>query len=383
MNTSNLETTPGSGVLLLAFLTFGRLASVVAGSLVFAFSSSASGENWVSFGRGADTQAYYDADSIRREGPLVQVWFKVVFREPKQVPGNGANAGKTFTTALMLKTIDCRSKTITSSGRYVIKGPTGEVLMDYDDPSLHKFVIPIPGSSEESLVNELCASSPSQVQPPPGGRESARKIVSGSGFVVARQGLVLTNSHVVQGCSAITVQAAGKPQFDARVLASDDQTDLALLSSTGQYSQAAAFRSAPGLRAGETVIALGFPLPGLLADDVIVSSGTINALSGVGNDSTRLQISAPVQPGSSGGPLLDSHALVVGVVVAKLDAGKVARALGDIPQNVNFAIKAGVARLFLEAQGIQPITATYAPVRSSQDVATVGRQFTVRVECVQ
>jgi hypothetical protein len=71
-----------------------------------------------------------------------------------------------------------------------------------------------------------------------------------------------------------------------------------------------------------------------------------------------LQISAPVQPGDSGGPLLDRHGDVVGVVVAKLDAVKIASATGDIPhQNVNFAIKASVAAAFLKANGVrQPLS---------------------------
>ena len=70
----------------------------------------------------------------------------------------------------------------------------------------------------------------------------------------------------------------------------------------------------------------------------------INSLSGILNDSRFMQISAPVQPGNSGGPLLDTSGHVVGVVAEKLNALKIARATGSIPENINFAIKTGALR---------------------------------------
>src|SRR5439155_21695916 len=96
------------------------------------------------------------------------------------------------------------------------------------------------------------------------------------------------------------------------------------------------------VRQGDGIVAVGFPLRGLLASGPNVTTGTISALAGLGDDSRYLQITAPVQPGSSGGPLLDQSGNVVGVVVGKLDALRVAQAIGDIPQNVNFAINAAV-----------------------------------------
>ena len=81
-----------------------------------------------------------------------------------------------------------------------------------------------------------------------------------------------------------------------------------------------------------------------------LSVGNVSALAGLGDDSRYLQISAPVQPGNSGGPLLDASGHLVGIVTAKLDA-RVARFTGDVPQNVNFALKAEVARTFLDSKG--------------------------------
>jgi hypothetical protein len=115
---------------------------------------------------------------------------------------------------------------------------------------------------------------------------------------------------------------------------------------------------------------------------VIVTNGIINALAGLEDDPSRVQISAPVQPGNSGGPLLDRSGNVVGVVVEKLNATWTAKKFsGDIPQNVNFAIKPEVLRLFLEANRLQFRQAASGPKIGTVDLASRARQFTVKVEC--
>ena len=209
---------------------------------------------------------------------------------------------------------------------------------------------------------------------------------TGTGFAVSEDGQIVTSHHVVADCAEVRVRPGGQEALAGTVLAQDPGNDLALLR-VPVHLAVAAIRDDRGLRAGDSVVAVGFPLPGLLAPEANVTTGTVSALAGIGNDARFLQMTVPVQPGNSGGPLLDLEGRVVGVVVGKLDAVKVASVTGDIPQNVNFAIKASVVRSFLDASGVavarRDLLAEPAyPITLSP--ATVGadaKAFTVMVEC--
>ena len=204
---------------------------------------------------------------------------------------------------------------------------------------------------------------------------------SGSGFLVSAEGHILTNKHVIRGCSALRIRTDSLPSLEVSVVATDPDDDLALLKAPVAPRMVASFRSSPTVRPGEDVIAVGFPLSGLLANQANVTRGSVSALAGMHNDQHLLQMTAPVQPGSSGGPLFDASGNVVGVVVTKLNARVVAEETGDFPQNVNFAIKDGVARDFLAASGITVRAAPSTTTRTPADVGDIGRQVTVLVEC--
>lgn len=110
------------------------------------------------------------------------------------------------------------------------------------------------------------------------------------------------------------------------------------------------FRKNP-VRLGEDIVAIGFPLSGLLSDSIKVTTGNVNALAGLANDTRYLQISTPIQPGNSGGPVLDQSGLLLGITTATLSKN-VADNLDITAQNVNFAIRSSVAELFLQSQGV-------------------------------
>ena len=208
-------------------------------------------------------------------------------------------------------------------------------------------------------------------------RPVLEEALTGSGFRVSTQGHFLTNAHVVRGCAEVHVP----PASSVRVVAYDDATDLALLEAPSRTGTVAAFRQGRGIRAGASVMILGYPLHGIVSSETSVSAGVVSALAGPGDDRRVIQITAPVQPGNSGGPALDAAGNVVGVVVSKLNALKIARETGDIPQNVNFAVAAVAARAFLDAEGVPYLTAPSDTPLAPDQVAAVGKEFTVLVEC--
>lgn len=196
---------------------------------------------------------------------------------------------------------------------------------------------------------------------------------SGTGFFVSTSGEVLTNAHVVEGCRSLQVGGT-----DAQVIAQQPDLDLALLR-TGRTSRAAVFAAAPA-RLNSDVTVIGFPLSGILGG-INVTRGAVSALNGLDHNLAQFQITAPVQPGNSGGPVLDSTGAVVGVVVSKLNAGLVARQVGDIPQNVNFAIRGEMAKLFLSQSGIIPVIETSPKALSPEEIAEQGAAISVQVTC--
>jgi hypothetical protein len=205
----------------------------------------------------------------------------------------------------------------------------------------------------------------------------ARRVSSGTGFVVA-QDRVLTNQHVVEGCDRILARTP-----DGRWLAAtppaqvDAALDLAVLTIPGNPGPTLAFRTAPGLRRGEDVIAYGFPLAGLLSADPKLTRGVVNALAGIRNDPNNIQISAEVQPGNSGGPLLDMQGNVVGVVVSKLDSTRVQNV-----DNVNFAIRGEAAQAFLRRANVPFRTVeSRGAERSAADVGDIAHRATVLLRC--
>ena len=195
---------------------------------------------------------------------------------------------------------------------------------------------------------------------------------TGSGFRIGR-GYVVTNHHVVNECSRLSVNGVV-----AQLRNADPRSDLALLSatSTGNSVSLRAQRAA----VGESVSVAGFPLHGLLSG-FNMTTGNLSSLSGIGGDTRLVQITAPVQPGNSGGPVLDSAGNLMGVVVSKLDAIKAAKITGDIPQNVNFAINANVLRSFLDANSVEYETANSDKALLTTAIADRAKGFTVLVEC--
>ena len=198
---------------------------------------------------------------------------------------------------------------------------------------------------------------------------------------MSTNGHLVTNAHVVQNCVGdIQGNLSGEAPAKLRLVSSDETNDLALLQATGSFKDVAQIRD-KAIQSGDSVVAIGYPFHGLLTSDFTVTTGIVSSLSGVFNDTRFLQISAAVQPGNSGGPLLASSGDLVGVVAAKLNTLKFARATGNIPENINFAIKTGALRDFLDNSVVPyQISDAKAELKTS-DIARSARAFTFLVSC--
>jgi S1-C subfamily serine protease len=208
------------------------------------------------------------------------------------------------------------------------------------------------------------------------------KSKSGTGFVVSANGHIVTNNHVIDGCSDLKGNLTGEAAMVLRVVSSDANNDLALLQapSTATFKEFARIRDR-SIRSGDSVVAIGFPFHGLLTSDFTVTTGIVSSLSGMRNDSRFLQISAPVQPGNSGGPLFDTTGQIVGVVTGKLDGLRIAVATGNIPENINFAIKTGALRDFLDNSVVPYQTAEPKGELKTTDIAGNARAYTMLISC--
>ena len=202
-----------------------------------------------------------------------------------------------------------------------------------------------PGPAPVREPGSLPIASPGAPTPEPS--EPLPKVTgtlkgSGSGFYIAPTVLV-TAAHVVEGCGAVAM-VDGTP---LEVKASDSTMDLALLYGAPDAGVWLKLSALEVPKLGETVTALGYPYYTSLDQGLTVTSGNVSALRGIDGSSNRVMITAPVQPGNSGGPLLNKKGAVIGVVVSRIDDMAVLEETGSLPQNMNFAVPTGPLLTFL------------------------------------
>lgn len=251
------------------------------------------------------------------------------------------------------------------------------------------YPFPNPPSKNLATVNASPTPAPQPTPPPavspppsatPVPKTDKPKFSSGTGFFVNTEGVVATNAHVVEDCEEIRVKTPDGTVDSARVLNRDASNDLALLKTDIASKKAARVRI--GVRLGEGIAAFGYPHADMLSTSGNFTLGNVTALTGMNDDSRYFQISAPVQSGNSGGPLLDTSGNVVGVVSAKLNALKVALNGGDLTQNVNFALKSALLATYLDSNkvNIQQGTIAEKPLDPA-DMADRAKEISLFILC--
>ena len=253
-----------------------------------------------------------------------------------------------------------------------------------------------PRRPEPSVVAKAIPekSKPEPSPPPQSG--------SASGFFISKMGHVVTNAHVVEGCKRVTVGDNANKQTPAEVISTDKRNDLALLKLSSLNMASAETKSlirklevklvplaADGLlrsqdvELGEKVMVAGYPYGDVFSNTIKVTSGIVSAVRGMGDDTGQFQMDAAVQSGNSGGPVYDENGNIVGVVVSQLNKLKVAKAIGSLPENVNFGIKASTVRQFLTSSGLPSKWSERSKDMSTKQLAKIAEKQTLMVMCHQ
>ena len=203
---------------------------------------------------------------------------------------------------------------------------------------------------------------------------------TGTAFLVSKFGQAVTNHHVIDTCKEIRVE--GRDGV-VTVTTSDMVNDLALIQVPYKVKETAAINTHPGkLRQGDDIAVFGFPLNSLLSAGGNLTPGIVSALTGLGNNTSQIQITASIQPGSSGSPVMNKKGEVIGVVSAKLSDLEMAKATGQIGQNVNFAVSGQTLKSFLDTHHVEYSTGSFMSFnKNAADLADEARKWTTVVEC--
>jgi TPR repeat protein len=170
---------------------------------------------------------------------------------------------------------------------------------------------------------------------------------SGTGFIITTDGYIVTAGHVIQDAQTVTVVTKNE-MLPATIVVKSLSGDIALLKITGDGYPAIPIKSSKDIQLGANVFTVGYPNVGIQGFEPKFTMGNISSLAGIQDNPLYFQVSIPVQPGNSGGPLVDEDGNIVGAIVAKLNDAAMLELTGSLPQNVNYALKSSFILAMLE-----------------------------------
>lgn len=185
---------------------------------------------------------------------------------------------------------------------------------------------------------------------------------TGTGFAIQAPASLVTAYHVIKGATRIDVSCAEGQSMRAEIQKIDPANDLALLKLPVPAPAHLELAPDNSVSIGQRVFTIGFPVPGILGKDAKYSDGSISSLSGLGGAANLLQLTVPIQPGNSGGPVADEAGRVVGVVTSTAAVQSFFRNTGALPQNVNWAVRSEYLRPLLSAVRPESSTASKTPI---------------------
>jgi len=194
---------------------------------------------------------------------------------------------------------------------------------------------------------------------------------SGTAFFISNRGHLLTNNHVVEGCSLSKITYKNN-DYDAKLLATDKTLDLALLKAELRPKSFFTFSKDETKKLNKIYVA-GYPLGKGLSDDLKISSGIVSSLKGFEDNSNEIQIDAPINPGNSGGPIINENGDLIAIAVSGLAK--------DQTEGINFGIKSSAAETFLRINKINPKKSMYSGIKDNDKLLDILEEGTVYTYC--
>jgi S1-C subfamily serine protease len=197
------------------------------------------------------------------------------------------------------------------------------------------------------------------------------KSSSGTAFFITRDGYLLTNHHVVNGCSISKLSYKNK-DYDTKLIATDKTLDLALLKANIRPENYIEFSSSDPKKLQKIFVA-GYPLGKGLSDDLKITSGIVSSLKGFKDNSNEIQVDAAINPGNSGGPIVNESGELVAIAVSGLSK--------KLTESINFGIKADAARTFLKTNKVSPSISRFSFSNNSDKLLKILEDSTVYTYC--
>ena len=230
----------------------------------------------------------------------------------------------------------------------------------------------------KSLISAVLIVKPAPKITPKQNTIETIKAASGTGFYVSGKGHIITNHHVIDGCQEMKVHSKGRT-FNTIRIAADSQNDLALLKIKATPPHVFSL-SKDGAFPLQDIIVAGFPFGDRVSSTLKFTKGIVSSVAGLGNNYSEIQIDAALQPGNSGGPIIDDYGNVIAVAVSKLDMKKILKDYGVIPENTNFGIKVSAVKNLLQGNGVS-LKSPNSEVISKAELSRSVTNGTVYLTC--
>jgi len=289
---------------------------------------------------------------------------KIIKLESPKITNNKGNETVKFSIRSNIKSrLSLESGTLTGKFTYEQYGHSNQLLrtsyLSYraNCAGINKLIAAIDKSN--SLPNELDIDD-NEIIP----------ASSGSGFLISKKGLIITNHHVIEGCSMIKAYHEGE-EFNSKVIAVDKRNDLAIID-TNISSNYVFSVSDVDAQLLENVIVAGYPLGKKVSSAIKATSGTITALAGLGDNYAEFQTDAALNSGNSGGPIINELGNVVGVAVSKIKSEGI--------DSFNFGIKVSTLKVFARSNGINFVDPN-KKIMKKKDLGKLITEATIYLDC--